>query len=156
MNREETNGRLETIVNGINSKNKLKKTFSYFGAVYFGGVLPEKYQRDFAEKIGWTSKKLTIYNAALMGGLTTLEYTLLLHFGERCESFIPQQIGNTFGIAYQTTLYSYIGFNVAQNLFRIGHAKVKKKGMASFSFMGGVIDLVYLSWKSIKKRCKAS
>ena len=151
MDVEGVNGRLETIVKEINSESNLKKSWAYVKAIYVGGVLPEKYQREFAEKIGWSSRKLTTWNAGLMGSLTTVEYFFIMQFGGEVKSFIPEQIANTFHITYQASLYFYIAFNACQNLFRLGYAQIKNKGIASFSPMAGIIDVGYFAWRFLRK-----
>ena len=53
---------------------------------------------------------------------------------------------------YQIAVYGYMTFGNVQDLFRIGYALIRKKGMASFSLMGALVDSIYIPWQYIKKK----
>ena len=140
---------LEVIVKETNSKNKFKKTLAYTKTIAIGGVLPEKHQQKFAEKINWDSKKLTMLNAIILGGGTTLADYLI--FGEG-GSFITSKIAETIDTTYKIAVYSYLIFNSLQSVFRISYAQIKNKGIASFTLFGAFIDAIYIPYSAYKEK----
>jgi len=159
---------LEDIVKGINDSEKSSlrdrvKKISYIPlAVYYGGILRRKYQKEFAERINWKEKNLTISNALFFG----LGGSLLYYFGgdgaigffenldviESIENYIILGVADFLGVASKNILYSYIGFNTVQNLFRIGYSQTTGKSMASLSFIGAIANTGHMSAVYLRKR----
>jgi hypothetical protein len=65
---------LINIAKGVRSHNFFKKLFWAIPAVYYGGVLREKYQKWFAKKLHWREKNLTICNALVFGLIVSAFY----------------------------------------------------------------------------------
>ncbi len=137
---------LEDIAKGANSHKGIKKLWDYTKGIYIGGVLREKHQRKFAEKIGWSSSKLTFYNIGIFGTLGTLEYFIVGKEGGHAVSFISDQLD----IAPQVLGYGLFAWNTCQSLFRIAYVLKHKKGIASFSIEGGIVSLGYWLYNKLK------
>ena len=58
---------LEEILEKPKKFKKVKKVLDYSKVIYFGGTLPEKNQRKFAESVNLDTKKLTILNSLVFG-----------------------------------------------------------------------------------------
>jgi hypothetical protein len=145
--------RLEYVVNGAKSSNRLHRMGSKFVAYYFGGVLPHHAQERFAESINSSPERLTTINALVFGIVgASLEYGALALLGNETKGFMPEKIAEIFNITYNTSLYTYAGFNLLQSFGRIAYAKATKKGVMSFSLFGIGANLGYAGVKKLKQK----
>ncbi|MEK6925985.1 MAG: hypothetical protein AABW50_01765 [Nanoarchaeota archaeon] len=141
---------LGVIASKVNSNTGWKKFLHYLSGIYVGGVLRGKYQKDFSDKVGWSTAKLTFLNAVIFGGLATLEYFFLRTNG----SFILKSFTNVLSFGHDTSLVilrDYAYFNVAQSLVRVFGAVFFKFGMMSLSLEGILVNIVYPRFRKARK-----
>ena len=158
--------RLEKIVNGINNSDlslsgKIKRMAYIPFVITYGGVLKQHYQREFAKKINWKEKNLTISNAVFLG----LGTSFLFYFiGKEAYSFgnseYIQNLNNAavswtaslLGITSKTLLHTHAYLDGLQSLFRIGYSYSTGKAIASFSLSGAVFNTIQASVSFVSKK----
>ena len=120
------------------------KLFWLVFAIYYGGVLRQKYQRWFTKKIKWSPGSLTFLNALILG----LGGSFLYFYG-RNDAFdfisriFASEIANVFNITVKTTLDIYSGYNIVQSFARIFYVIKTKKAIASFNLWSAVLNLIH-------------
>ena len=97
-----------------------------------GGSLIRRYQKPLAERLGWSEKKLTIFNAAVCGiawaaFLSTANYFL----------------GNHIGKTFQEKVYLYPELLTVINIARIGYSSLTNKAIGAASIHNLVGTAVY-------------
>lgn len=138
--------KLSSIARGVRSHNFFKKLFWFIPAIYYGGVLRERYQKWFAKKMHWREKNLTVCNALTFGLATSVLY---FYFGYQAlgalSSYLVSGIAAVFHMTFKGAFYFYVWFNLFQNLGRVVYAEKTGKGIVSFSAMGAMLNIVHWS-----------
>jgi len=136
---------LNKIASGIkNTHNFIKKILWFLLAIYYGGVLKEKYQKWFAEKIRWQPKNLTITNALIFG----IGGSLLYFFGrEEVSNFLlrvlASEVAEWLNLTIKSVLDFYTSYNFLQQIVRIFYAQSTSRAIASFNSLGAVANFVH-------------
>ena len=159
--------KLEKIANGINNSDKttlggIKRVLYIPVAVYFGGAPRRKYQKKFADKIGWKEKNLTIANAIIFGIGGSLEYYLGgmatrgffddQAFIKNLESNFFSGFGDAFGVSAQAFFYTLATFDLLQSIGRVVYSQLTGKAIVSISLLGAVTNAGNYTYNFIKKR----
>ena len=122
----------------------LLKVFWIAAAIFYGGVLRERYQKWFSDKLGWHEMSLTLLNAIIFGlgfpsfyflwGRTALGFI---------SGFVIEGLAGFFNFATHTLLFYYSFYSFSNAVFRIGYALKTKRAIASFNLVGAVMNSVH-------------
>ncbi|MFH1326641.1 MAG: hypothetical protein ABIH59_00755 [archaeon] len=131
----------------------IKRILWFFLAIYYGGVLKEKYQKWFADKINWQPKSITILNALIFG----VGWAFLYFFGRgEISSFflkvLASEIAKWFNLTLKSVLDLYTSYNFLQNLIRIFYSQSTNRAIASFNVLGAVLNFVHWIGVLFKKK----
>jgi hypothetical protein len=107
---------LRDIAKGVRSHNILKKIFWFIPAVYYGGVLRERYQKWFAKKLHWREKNLTVCNALIFGLITSVLY---FYFGTKALGFLSGYLVSGIAAVFNMTFKGSFYFMFGLIYFRI-------------------------------------
>ncbi len=155
--------KLGRIANRINDRGKafgnetLRLGFWVPVGIYLGGAAKRKYQKWFADKIGWDEKTLTTLNASIFGPLGSIErmtegmilaYLKNPNFFQDLEKNFFSGLYDSAGLNLQTLFYSWAVFNFLQSTGRVIYSQKKGKSITSFSLSGIASNLAFYLFTS--------
>jgi hypothetical protein len=160
---ERKRGRLEKAIEIYNSSSGVKRFFYGIPIIHIGGVLREKYQSEICSRLKgdffkrdsevdwWDSSKSSLLNVGVFGTLGTLSW----HYGlGEGGGYLVSFIADWLDIAPKVVGNALAGYNIAQNLYRLGYVLKHKKGIASFSIQGAYMNGIYATLRHFLKRGK--
>ncbi|HEB46929.1 MAG TPA: hypothetical protein ENI22_00480 [Candidatus Pacearchaeota archaeon] len=108
-------------VNG-DMDSKFLKILYLAAIVNVGGSLLRRFQKKFAEDLGWREKDLTTRNAAIFGIAVPTVYLAINYF-----------VGDVAGETVQDVAYTYPVLNYLQSSFRIAYSQITGKAIGAAS-----------------------